>query len=72
MAAGVLVAPKTLRQICAAMSLLSVASAVIVPLHFEGWEHVSESREDIAAAFARAGLVDRLRWPVPGRTIAVA
>ncbi len=52
--------------------LLSVASAVIVRLHFEGWEHFSESREDIAAAFARAGLADRLRWPVPGRTIAVA
>ena len=39
---------------------------------FRGVGALSESREDIASAFARAGLADRLRWPVPGRTIAVA
>jgi hypothetical protein len=48
------------------------AGAVIVPLHFEGWEHFSESRADVAAAFERAGLSDRVHWPVPGRAIAVA
>lgn len=36
--------------------------AEIVPLHFEGWEHFSESRDDIADAFRQAGLKDRLRW----------
>ena len=41
--------------------------AVIVPLHFEGWMHFSESRAEIDAAFAVAGLASRLRWPVPGR-----
>jgi L-ascorbate metabolism protein UlaG (beta-lactamase superfamily) len=41
--------------------------ALIVPLHFEGWEHFTESREDVARAFAEAGLADRLRWPVAGR-----
>jgi L-ascorbate metabolism protein UlaG (beta-lactamase superfamily) len=40
--------------------------ALVVPLHYEGWAHFSESRADIEAAFARAGLVDRLRWPVAG------
>jgi L-ascorbate metabolism protein UlaG (beta-lactamase superfamily) len=50
----------------------ALAGAVIVPLHFEGWEHFSESHQDITAAFVRAGLADRLRWPVAGRTIAVA
>jgi L-ascorbate metabolism protein UlaG (beta-lactamase superfamily) len=50
----------------------ALAGAVIVPLHFEGWEHFAESWEDIAAGFDRAGLADRLRWPVLGRTIAVA
>lgn len=41
--------------------------ALIVPLHFEGWEHFTESQEDVAGAFAAAGLADRLRWPVAGR-----
>jgi L-ascorbate metabolism protein UlaG (beta-lactamase superfamily) len=37
--------------------------AAIVPLHFEGWAHFSEGRKEIAEAFERAGLTDRLRWP---------
>ncbi len=48
------------------------AKAVIVPLHFEGWAHFSESREDIIQAFAAAGLAARLRWPKPGHAIQVA
>jgi L-ascorbate metabolism protein UlaG (beta-lactamase superfamily) len=43
--------------------------AVIVPLHFEGWMHFSESRADVDAAFAAAGLAPRLRWPVAGRAM---
>lgn len=41
-------------------------AAAIVPLHFEGWAHFTESRPEIEAAFARAGLSGRLRWPEPG------
>ncbi len=36
--------------------------ARIVPVHCEGWAHFSESRQDIAAAFDRAGLGERLCW----------
>jgi L-ascorbate metabolism protein UlaG (beta-lactamase superfamily) len=43
------------------------AQATILPLHFEGWEHFSESRADVVDAFAHAGLSDRLRWLTPGR-----
>ena len=39
--------------------------ATIVPVHFEGWEHFSESRPEIDQAFREAGLADRLRW-LPG------
>lgn len=42
------------------------SKAVIVPLHFEGWEHFSESRADIDLAFRNAGLSERLRWLAPG------
>lgn len=41
--------------------------AVIIPLHYEGWRHFSESRQDIAAAFAKAGLEHRLHWLEAGR-----
>ena len=45
--------------------------ATIVPLHFEGWEHFSESREVIARAFDAAGIGRRVRWMAPGDTITV-
>jgi L-ascorbate metabolism protein UlaG (beta-lactamase superfamily) len=40
--------------------------ATIVPVHYEGWQHFSESRSDIEAAFAAAGLSDRLHWLAAG------
>jgi L-ascorbate metabolism protein UlaG (beta-lactamase superfamily) len=40
--------------------------AIVVPLHFEGWQHFSETRQDIEAAFRYSGLGSRLRWPDPG------
>jgi L-ascorbate metabolism protein UlaG (beta-lactamase superfamily) len=41
--------------------------STIVPLHYEGWEHLSESRNDIAKAFQAAGLAKRVRWLEPGQ-----
>jgi L-ascorbate metabolism protein UlaG (beta-lactamase superfamily) len=45
--------------------------AAIVPLHFEGWAHFSEGRDQVENAFAVAGLQHRLHWPEPGRAIKV-
>ena len=48
---------------------LAFPAAPIVPLHFEGWEHFTESRTGIEAAFVAAGLEGRLCWPLPGRAL---
>jgi len=42
-----------------------------VPLHFEGWAHLSKGREQIAQAFADAGLHDRLNWLPAGRAVSI-
>jgi L-ascorbate metabolism protein UlaG (beta-lactamase superfamily) len=47
----------------------SMSDALIVPLHFEGWEHFIESLADVEAAFAAAGLTSRLLVPRPGVAI---
>ncbi len=47
------------------------ADAAIVPLHCEGWEHYTESREEILRAFAKAGLKSRLVLGEPGREIVI-
>ena len=44
----------------------ALADATIVPLHYEGWAHFSESRSQIDEEFETAGLADRLRWLEPG------
>ena len=43
------------------------AGAAIVPLHFEGWQHFREHRQDIDRAFREAGLGDRVSWLPAGR-----
>ena len=48
------------------------STAAIVPLHYEGWAHFSEGRPEIAAAFAKAGMTDRLRWLEAGRPVEIA
>lgn len=45
--------------------------AVIIPLHYEGWAHLSESRRQVEDAFGAAGLNHRLRWLEPGRPVTV-
>jgi L-ascorbate metabolism protein UlaG (beta-lactamase superfamily) len=51
---------------------LATPDATIVPLHFEGWEHFTESRAEIEEAFARAGLSNRLRWACAGEAITIS
>jgi L-ascorbate metabolism protein UlaG (beta-lactamase superfamily) len=48
------------------------AEAAILPVHFEGWMHFSETRAQIAAAFRAAGLEHRLQWMEAGRPMTIA
>jgi L-ascorbate metabolism protein UlaG (beta-lactamase superfamily) len=45
--------------------------ATIVPLHFEGWTHFTESREFIAETFKKAGRQSTLLWPSAGKSILI-
>jgi|SRR6185437_12698970 len=49
----------------------SLPGATIIPLHYEGWKHFTESRAQIAQTFADAGLEHRLLWLPPGQTISL-
>ncbi len=47
-----------------------LGGAIVIPLHYEGWAHLPESRAQIEQAFAAAGLEKQLRLlplgqPVP-------
>jgi len=47
------------------------SEATIVPIHYEGWKHFSESRDVISRAFEVAGLSGRIRWMRAGTAIDV-
>jgi L-ascorbate metabolism protein UlaG (beta-lactamase superfamily) len=49
----------------------ALPDAVIIPLHFEGWRHFSENRQDIERTFQKAGLEGRLFWGQPGVRLAL-
>jgi L-ascorbate metabolism protein UlaG (beta-lactamase superfamily) len=42
----------------------------VVPIHYEGWKHFREGRDEAEAAFARAGLP--VTWLVPGEPTSLA
>jgi L-ascorbate metabolism protein UlaG (beta-lactamase superfamily) len=56
----------------AVLAARTFAGAVILPLHYEGWEHFSETREPIAAAFRAARLEHRVRWMEAGQPMTIA
>ncbi|MFL6111110.1 MAG: MBL fold metallo-hydrolase [Catenulispora sp.] len=51
----------TLTSEAAAEAAAILRAGAVVPLHFEHWAHFSEGAEQLEAAFAAAGLSDRLR-----------
>ena len=48
-----------------------LGARAIVPVHFEGWAHFTQGADDLRAAFAAAGLGDRLVVPEAGDTVQV-
>jgi L-ascorbate metabolism protein UlaG (beta-lactamase superfamily) len=49
----------------------TLGDAVIVPIHYEGWAHFTEGREQIEQAFADAGLEQRLRFLPFGQPVVI-
>jgi L-ascorbate metabolism protein UlaG (beta-lactamase superfamily) len=43
-----------------------LAAPVVIPMHVDGWQHLTEDAGLIPDAFARHGLTDRLLIPAPG------
>ncbi len=39
----------------------------VVPIHYEGWAHLSQGKDEVVSAFEAAGLGDELVWLTPGR-----
>ena len=43
-----------------------LGSPVVIPMHVDGWKHLTEDVRAVQGAFARRGLIDRLLVLTPG------
>jgi L-ascorbate metabolism protein UlaG (beta-lactamase superfamily) len=48
-----------------------LGEATIIPLHYEGWTHLTEGRGEIERAFLAAGQTHRLRFLPPGQSVSL-
>ena len=55
----------------AAIATELLEARAVVPVHFEGWTHLTQGLDAVRAAFAGYGLSDRLRAAQPGATVDV-
>jgi L-ascorbate metabolism protein UlaG (beta-lactamase superfamily) len=58
--------PLTMTADDAIATARAFSDATIIPVHYDGWAHWPEGREQLSAAFAAAGLTDRIQWLTPG------
>jgi L-ascorbate metabolism protein UlaG (beta-lactamase superfamily) len=52
----------------AAQAAQIVDAGTVIPVHAEGWAYSTDGIRDLRTAFARHGLIDRLRILTPGET----
>lgn len=64
--------PLTLTADDAARAARLLGAEIAVPLHFEGWKHFTEGADALRAAFAAAGMSDRLHLLEPGASLVSA
>lgn len=43
-----------------------IGADVMIPIHFESWDHFTEDREDLVKVFQEEGFADRVCWTTPG------
>lgn len=56
----------------AAAAFESLRARTFIPLHFEGWTHLRETRAELSAVFERQGIANRVLWLEPGRRTSLA
>jgi len=56
----------------AAQAAEILGAATVIPIHLDGWQHLTQEPDAIPSAFARRGLSDRLLMLAPGQAATVA
>jgi L-ascorbate metabolism protein UlaG (beta-lactamase superfamily) len=43
-----------------------IGADVMIPIHFESWDHFKEGRAELLEVFTQEGFLDKVCWTVPG------
>lgn len=44
---------------------------VLVPMHYESWDHVTQNGEGLFKEFEAEGVLDKVRWLKPGKAVEI-
>ncbi|KAJ6020564.1 hypothetical protein N7540_006068 [Penicillium herquei] len=50
----------------AAQLVKDIGADIMIPMHFEDWEHFTEHGPDLVKVFEEAGIANKVCWTVPG------
>lgn len=49
-----------------------IGAEVLVPIHFEGWDHFTQGKEGLRKEFEEAGIAEKVAWLTPGEAKRIA
>jgi L-ascorbate metabolism protein UlaG (beta-lactamase superfamily) len=55
----------------AARLLKDLKADVLVPMHYESWDHFKQGGNELAQEFKEEGVLEKVRWLNPGKAVEV-
>lgn len=55
----------------AAQLLREIKADILVPMHFESWDHFTQHEKELSEEFSDEGILEQVRWLKPGQKIRI-
>lgn len=61
----------TMDGLQAAHILRDIKADVLVPMHYESWDHFTQHEEGLRGEFKQEGILEKVRWLEPGKAVEI-
>jgi L-ascorbate metabolism protein UlaG (beta-lactamase superfamily) len=55
----------------AARLFRDIKADVLVPMHYESWDHFTQHEEELKTEFEEEGILSNVRWLKPGMSVQI-
>ncbi|RYP59107.1 hypothetical protein DL769_008681 [Monosporascus sp. CRB-8-3] len=55
----------------AARLFRDIEADVLVPMHYESWDHFTQHEEELSKEFEEEGILEKVRWLTPGKVVEI-